>query len=227
MTVQLGQVEHGLEAGRELLLSAMELLARPTELFRQLPRPERRVLTLTVFGGLKVEARQIVGHELREPFDALLSVQAAAEAPAEAVEPRAYRRTVVPVGWGDNVLAQLRAYEPVREGEEGPALTCWDDLTSVDLLGMVFSCTDGSSKAVMVEAPGIEPGSEAASRGTSTSVVPVLVSPERRPGTRLRSRPASVDVPPGAEAPPGGEAAHISVGSGPRGREAGRRQAEA
>jgi hypothetical protein len=49
----------------------------------------------------------------------------------------------------------------------------------------------------LVEAPGIEPGSEAASRETSTSVVPVFISPERRPGTRLRfvqprctSRPA-------------------------------------
>lgn len=31
---------------------------------------------------------------------------------------------------------------------------------------------------LVVEAPGIEPGSEAASRETSTSVVPVLVSPE-------------------------------------------------
>ena len=33
----------------------------------------------------------------------------------------------------------------------------------------------------VVEAPGIEPGSEAASRETSTSVVPVLFSPIRRP----------------------------------------------
>jgi hypothetical protein len=39
----------------------------------------------------------------------------------------------------------------------------------------------------VVEAPGIEPGSEAASRETSTSVVPVLISPEQRPGTRLYS----------------------------------------
>jgi hypothetical protein len=39
--------------------------------------------------------------------------------------------------------------------------------------------------AGMVEAPGIEPGSEAAFHATSTSVVPVLISPEPRPGTRL------------------------------------------
>ena len=37
----------------------------------------------------------------------------------------------------------------------------------------------------MVEAPGIEPGSEAAFHATSTSVVPVFISPQSRPGTRL------------------------------------------
>jgi len=37
----------------------------------------------------------------------------------------------------------------------------------------------------MVEAAGVEPASEAAYRTTSTSVVPVLFSPIRRPGTRL------------------------------------------
>lgn len=42
-------------------------------------------------------------------------------------------------------------------------------------------------KTTVVEAPGIEPGSRAASRATSTSVVPVLISPKPRPGTRLGS----------------------------------------
>ena len=37
----------------------------------------------------------------------------------------------------------------------------------------------------LVEAAGVEPASEAAYRTTSTSVVPVLFSPIRRPGTRL------------------------------------------
>jgi hypothetical protein len=36
---------------------------------------------------------------------------------------------------------------------------------------------DRAKQAFVVEAPGIEPGSEAASHGTSTSVVPVLISP--------------------------------------------------
>ncbi len=47
------------------------------------------------------------------------------------------------------------------------------------------------------------------------------------PWDQARLRPASVYVPPGAEAPPGGEAAGINVGSDFHSREAGRRQAEA
>jgi hypothetical protein len=38
-----------------------------------------------------------------------------------------------------------------------------------------------------LEAAGIEPASGTASRATSTSVVPVFISPVRRPGTRLRT----------------------------------------
>ena len=40
-------------------------------------------------------------------------------------------------------------------------------------------------ETTLVEAPGIEPGSEAAFHATSTSVVPVFISPTPRPGTRL------------------------------------------
>jgi DNA invertase Pin-like site-specific DNA recombinase len=151
LTTQLGQVEQGLEAGRELVLAAMELLRQPRELFMQLPKPERRVLTLTIFGGLKVDDRHIVGHRLNEPFDALLGVQARAQAPADPTETRAYRRAVVAAGWDGDLMGQLRAYEPVDEGGDGPAGECWDDLTTVDLFEMALSCTDGSSKAVMVD----------------------------------------------------------------------------
>ena len=47
------------------------------------------------------------------------------------------------------------------------------------------------------------------------------------PWDQARRRPASVNVPPGAEAPPGGETACINVGSVPHSRRDGRRQAEA
>jgi hypothetical protein len=47
------------------------------------------------------------------------------------------------------------------------------------------------------------------------------------PWDQARLRPASVNVPPGAEAPPGGETACINVGSVSHSRGDGRRQAEA
>ena len=47
------------------------------------------------------------------------------------------------------------------------------------------------------------------------------------PWDQARLRPASVHVPPGAEAPPGGETACINVGSVSHSRGDGRRQAEA
>jgi hypothetical protein len=79
----------------------------------------------------------------------------------------------------------------------------------------------------LVEAAGIEP--------RVRSRVPRDLY-ERSPGFDLTRAtpwdqavlgPATVDVPPGAVAPPGGETAGINVGSGPRGRGPGRRQAEA
>jgi len=220
LTTQLGQVEVGLEAGRDLLLQAVELLRRPQALYRELPKPERRVLTQTIFDKLMVDAREIVDHRLREPFDGLVDVQRRLDEAQQGRGVEAARSIV-----GRHLARLTRAARPATGGE-GQARQCWDDLTDADLLGAAL-CVPGSQKELMVEAPGIEPGSEAASHGTSTSVVPVLVSPEWRPGTRLHSRPASVGVPPGAEVPPGGEAAGISVGSGPRGRGDGRRQAEA
>jgi site-specific DNA recombinase len=48
----------------------------------------------------------------------------------------------------------------------------------------------------VVEAPGIEPGSEAVSSATSTSVVPVFISPVRRPGTGLRVGQSRCTSPP-------------------------------
>lgn len=159
LTVQLGQVEHGLAAGRELLLQAMELLSHPTALFSEAAKPERRVLTLTVFGKLRVDVRRIVDHELREPFDALVFVQRRGDTPPEPPRPRArvYRRTLVPAGWGDN-LDQLSDFEPVGEAGDGPALSCWDDLSTPEVLAL--SLAPGSHKAEMVGGAGFEPAAK-------------------------------------------------------------------
>ncbi len=162
LMAQLGQVEHGLEAGRELVLAAIDLLRNPQELYRQLPKPERRLLTLTIFGGLKVDDRHIVGHELREPFDALLSAQASREATPEPRQPRAYRRGALTPRSGD--LSRLRTYEPVVEGGDGPARVRWDDLTTPDVFRWALFQAQGLNKAAMVEPRGFEPRTSAVRR---------------------------------------------------------------
>ncbi len=92
-----------------------------------------------------------------------------------------------------------------------------------------------SEAAHSCDRPRKNPGGGAGDRTRVRSRVPCDIY-ERSPGIDLtraapwdqaRLRPASVYVPPGAEAPPGGEAACINVGSGSHSREAGRRQAEA
>lgn len=92
---ELDRVEHGLEAGRDLLTRAIELLSNPQELYRQRAKAERRLLTLTIFDKLKVDTYEITGHQLKELFDALVSVHEQHQAHAD--EPvstgRAYHRT--------------------------------------------------------------------------------------------------------------------------------------
>lgn len=69
---QLANLSSDLDTGRQVFADALDLLADPYELYRQLPDPERRLMTLTIFGKLEVDTKQIVGHELRPPFSELL-----------------------------------------------------------------------------------------------------------------------------------------------------------
>jgi site-specific DNA recombinase len=165
MAEELAKVEHSISAGRELLVRALELLKHPQELFRQSAPAERRVLTLAIYGKLKVDGQFIVGHELREPFDVLLSLQGQGQATEERGEDgqeaqgRAYRRAVaLPVGWGGSGdLAALRA----AQGDPGGTATVgedasWADLSSAELLNLSF-LDSGSLNGVMVGGEGFEP----------------------------------------------------------------------
>jgi len=78
-----------------------------------------------------------------------------------------------------------------------------------------------------VEAAGIEPRVRSRVPYDLYERSPGFVLAGASPWDQAPNRPASVCVPPGAEAPPGGEAAGISVGSAAHGRGSGRRQAVA
>jgi hypothetical protein len=80
-----------------------ELLINPRELSGKQGRAERRIVTLTIFGKLFVQTREIVEHKLNEPFgplvDAELRRRAVEEEPAEdGLETS--QRTSLPTGGG-------------------------------------------------------------------------------------------------------------------------------
>ncbi len=162
---------------------------------------------MAIYENLKVKDQFIVGHELREPFDVLLSIRAQTteEEPGEESDEkpqgRAYRRVVaLPATWGGaDDLTALRAFQ----GDSGGTVdgATWADLDSADLLRWSLS-DHGSLKGLMVEAAGVEPASEAEFLGTSTSVSGILISP-RGSSRRDPVRPAAVIVPGRGRGAPG------------------------
>jgi hypothetical protein len=138
-----------------LLTRAIALLKQPQELYRQCAKAERRLLTLTIFDKLFVNTYEITGHELKEPFDALVSVQgryqAAQKQPERPVPTvKAYRRTVgYSASWVD--LDTIRDYQTDSRGtvltDDAPV---WDELSTTDLLALSLQ-VGGSFSGAMVE----------------------------------------------------------------------------
>jgi len=144
---QLTQSDESLEVGRKVLTEALGLLANPQELYRQSDAAGKRLLTLTVFGKLKVDTYSVTGHELNEPFGALLSVQERRSlTPGKSAAPRVYlRRTglVMASAGHENRGAVLTDNAPGK-----PSLAEALDRALVD---------HGSDNGVLVGLTGIEP----------------------------------------------------------------------
>jgi hypothetical protein len=75
LSQQRHELANTLEIGQAVLDEALGLLAQPQALFDQADDDTRRLLTRTIFDRLSIDTRQIVDHEMREAFDALVSVQ--------------------------------------------------------------------------------------------------------------------------------------------------------
>lgn len=67
--------------------------------FRELPKPERKVLTVAVFGELEVNGWHIVDHVLNHPLDALLGAQRNWQGEGTPEQPRATDLGQGWVGW--------------------------------------------------------------------------------------------------------------------------------
>lgn len=102
----------------------------PYDLYRRLPDPERRLMTLTVFGQLAVDTRQIVDHQLNPPFADLLDAQ---QRLTTSTKTQHYQRTTGQLDATEQVvLAELEA--DMQQGTNLAADALLDELLPVDLL---------------------------------------------------------------------------------------------
>jgi site-specific DNA recombinase len=152
---QLGTLAGTLDIARQVFADALELLAKPYELYRQLPDAERRLMTLTVFDKLKVDTKKIVDHELRPPFAELVEVQKRRDTPSKAR--KSYQRLVgrLDATW-QTTLDQVG-----QEMTKGTLVTedalNFDTVSTDDLLELALFEGLSSHKALMVELRGLEP----------------------------------------------------------------------
>jgi site-specific DNA recombinase len=151
---QLAQLQGTLDAGRQVLSDAVQLLAEPQALYQQLADPERRLMSLMIFGKLKIDNRSIVDHELQQPFTELLDVQQRRSTPDAAA--KSYQRLAgrLDPTWQatfDDLAADMNKGTLRTEGAFD-----WNDLTSADLLELALG-GQSSRKAAMVETQGLEP----------------------------------------------------------------------
>jgi site-specific DNA recombinase len=141
LTNLVGDGRSALEAGAAVLREAVDLLEDVQELYRRASDDQRRLINQALFTRLYSYDGEITGEELAEPFHALLSLRTPRRA--------RYARPKSPTA---------------RHSNGAPKGAGWTNRTSADLLALALA-GQGSSRAAMVEVPGIEPGSSGGSTG--------------------------------------------------------------
>jgi site-specific DNA recombinase len=147
---QLASTTTNLETGREFYLTAMELLSNPQEFYRRARTSLRKAMNKVIFDKLFVEDGEVTRHQLSEAAKPLIEAQEHART--------YYRRSgsAKPAQGADGATYET---SPFLTEEAG-----WNNYSDADLLAATLS-GHGSSRALVVEVPGIEPGSIAALPG--------------------------------------------------------------
>ncbi len=149
---QLTDTGSKLDAGRQFFMLALKLLTDPQQAYQRGNAAVKKALTAILFGKLKLNVIDpdgqeptvtVAGHELTEGIDALVEVGSPAASQ--------YTATVT--------KSTNSKRDPSREGEVSLDLSTEAGLLETVLLGQ------GSSRAAVVEVPGIEPGSSGVSPG--------------------------------------------------------------
>ncbi len=132
-----------LDTGRQVFLTALDLLDEPQELYRQAGIAVRKLMNQTIFAKLKLDGLAVTADELAEPFD-----------------------VIVPAGRAYDGATYQRKRPPVTVAfHEG----VWADaLTSTDLLVLALG-GKGSSKPVIVGRTGFEPVTSSVSGNSGLS----------------------------------------------------------
>ena len=148
----LKESEQRLSTGAGLLYKALELLEEPASLYERGDEVVRTLLNRAIFTKFMIDGRKVVGHELREPFDAL-------DETYQRQQRRSYRRAV---GRADGDESAVAAPLPHQRGQRRIARRpnlpkeAGARMTLTDLLDRALQAR-GSSKPVMVELQGLEP----------------------------------------------------------------------
>ncbi|GAA4411668.1 recombinase family protein [Actinokineospora soli] len=147
---QLADTATALDAGHEVVKLGLEVLARPEVLYTTVQDDATKSIVLkAIFTKLYLDCDEdcrvtVAGQDLAQPFDALNAAETAWRATSG---PPPHART-------DSAGERSRGRRP--DGATASA-----DQTVRDLLASVFA-DRGSSRALLVEVPGIEPGSSVA-----------------------------------------------------------------
>lgn len=137
---QLTDTTNKLEEGRQFFGAALTLLADPQGFHRRGSDAVKRAVTKVIFHKLHIDAEDVAGHTLTDGIHGLVQAGTTAGHPSSTPT--------------DNEHGSVL--------DEDGAMS--DLATDVDLLSVVLA-DHGSSRAAMVEVPGIEPGSSVVSTG--------------------------------------------------------------
>jgi hypothetical protein len=148
----LEQTEGRLKTGRDIFLTALDLLDDPQAMYRRSGEQVRGILNKAFFTKLYIDGRKVSDQELREPFDILVGAYEARQAQQEAEpHPRAPKLETTYYRRSDS----LRTLQTDKRASSMTGASALDRSSVISSL--LHDLGHGWSKGVLVELSGLEP----------------------------------------------------------------------
>jgi site-specific DNA recombinase len=175
LTRQLHAATSQLETGRQVFLTALDLLDDPHAMYVRAGENEtvKSILNRAFFTRLYVDGGKVTDHELNEPFDLLSDAYTVYRDEQVTERVRGHKRTYRRTSGGAALVAELPAQrnsaQTARSADlpEETGATCRNDL--IGYLTRVFA-GHGSSNRVMVGLTGFEPATLRSQSGCATKL---------------------------------------------------------